>query len=117
MARARTHLLFKDGRITEVDVSSPKEGDLRLWWIPQVPMKPFHVYVSSVEQAMLLFDTLAQYDLFQLDNNIKPDYSNAGGLEVWENGEWCDWWEEGTCDDIRAYTERIREESKTAVRG
>ena len=116
MARARTHLLFKDGRITEVDVSSPKPGDLRLWWIPQVPMKQFHVYVADVEQAMLLYDTLAQYDLFQLDNNIKPDFCNAGGLEVWEDGEWCEWWSEGTCEDIREYTERIREESKAKAK-
>lgn len=71
--------------------SDPKEGDLRVWWIPQVPMKPFIVPVSNLREAKLLLATLANYDLFQLENNIKPDYSNVGGLSVFEDGEWCDW--------------------------
>jgi len=36
-------------------------------------------------------DTLARYDAFQLDENIKPDYCNAGGLSVFDDGEWVDW--------------------------
>jgi hypothetical protein len=50
--------------------------------------KPFHVPVSTLEEAMLILDTLARYDIYQYENKIKPDYSNAGGLEVLENGEW-----------------------------
>lgn len=67
---------------------------LRVWWIPQVPMKPFHVPVKDIEEAMKILDTLAKYDLFQYHNNVKPDYSNAGGLEVFENGEWSEWYSE-----------------------
>lgn len=69
---------------------------LRVWWIPQVPMKAFRVDVNTIEEAKLLLHTLAQYDIFQYENNVKPDFANAGGLEVFdeENGEWCEW-----CDD------------------
>ena len=65
--------------------------DARVWWIPQVPSKPFHVSVDTTEKAMMILDTLAEYDLFQLANNIKPDYSNMGGLEVLEGGEWSEY--------------------------
>ncbi len=79
-----------------------KEGILRIWWIPQVPMKPFHASIESVGEAKRTLTTLADYDAFQYDNHIKPDYSNAGGLEVYENGEWSDWCNDnGDCiDDI-----------------
>lgn len=52
----------------------PQEGDLRVWWIPQVPMKPFYVLVQNVREACLLLDALAEYDLFQFAKRIKPDY-------------------------------------------
>lgn len=72
---------------------------LKVWWIPQVPMKPFVVYVNSLAHAWVLLEALAQYDLFQLDNNIKPDYSNVGGVCIWDEGldpdddgeKWTDW--------------------------
>ncbi len=72
----------------------PTEGALRVWHIPQIPGKPFRVAVADIKQAKLVIDTLAQYDLFQYRNCIKPDYANASGLEVFEDGEWCEW-----CDD------------------
>ena len=75
----------------------PKLGDLRVWWIPQVPMKAFRVPVKDTEQAKLILDTLAFYDIFQYENNVKPDSSNAGGLEVYVddiNGEGAPGWEE-----------------------
>jgi superinfection exclusion protein gp17 len=71
-----------------------KEGDLKVWWVPQIPGKPFEVGVESVAQAKFLTEVLANYDLFQFENRIKPDYSNTGGLSVYEDGEWCDWEDE-----------------------
>ena len=68
-----------------------KEGQLRVWHIPQVPMHAFRVYVSSIKLAKLVIKTLAIYDLFQLEYKIKPDYSNVQGLEIYENGEWSEW--------------------------
>lgn len=75
-------------------VTGTQPGSLRVWWIPQVPMDPFIVPVNNLREAKLLLDTLAKYDAFQFDNNIKPDYSNVGGLSVFEDGEWCDWYDE-----------------------
>jgi hypothetical protein len=75
------------------------KGGLRVWWIPQVPGKQFHVCVKSVDEAKLLLVVLADYDAFQFHNNIKPDYCNAGGLEEFDGADWCEWYnEEG--DDI-----------------
>ncbi len=79
-----------------------KEGDLQVWWIPQVPGKPFMVPVESTGQAALVLDTLARYDAFQFENRIKPDYCNAGGLSVYEGDEWTDWYDENgwSIDDL-----------------
>jgi hypothetical protein len=65
----------------------------KVWWIPQVPMEPFEVSVDSPEQAAKIMTVLADYDLFQFDKNIKPDYSNAGGLfcREGEDDEWENW--------------------------
>jgi hypothetical protein len=73
-----------------------KPGDMRLWWIPQVGMKEaFTVKVAGPDQALFLYNTLADYDQFQLDNSIKPDYCNTGGLAVFaddgEGPEWMEW--------------------------
>ena len=72
---------------------------LRVWWIPQVPGKPFLVPVDTLVEGKRLLNVLANYDLFQLENNIKPDYSNVGGLSVFDpydkedgpDGSWLDW--------------------------
>lgn len=66
-------------------MSEPKEGDLRVWWIPQVPMKPFCVPVETLQQGKWLCDVLANYDAFQFKHNIKPDYANAGGVNRYES--------------------------------
>jgi len=73
----------------------PQEGDLQVWWIPQIPLKAFEVPVKTIDEAKLLMDVLAAYDFFQYKNKIKPDYANAGGLKVFENGEWCEWLDNG----------------------
>jgi hypothetical protein len=80
-----------------------KEGDLQIWWIPQIPGKSFLVPVASVEEAMKLLDVLAEYDAFQFNNRIKGDYCNAGGLNVYEGGDWVDWCNEDgdSIDDLR----------------
>ena len=73
---------------------------LRVWWVPQVPMKAFYVPVNSPEEGKKLLDILSAYDMFQLSNSIKPDYCNVGGLQMWdeEEKEWHDWYME-TEDD------------------
>jgi hypothetical protein len=91
---------------------APKEGDLRIWWIPQVPMHPFRIPVSDPTQAAKILDVLADYDIFQFKNRIKPDYCNAGGLEVFEGGEWVEWEEAETGCDISEFAEQITEKEE-----
>lgn len=91
--------------------NAPTIGALRVWHIPQIPGKAFHVSVTSTQEAKKILDVLANYDLFQYKNKIKPDYANAAGLEVYEadNGDgvpgWCEWYSEETgasIDEIEA---------------
>lgn len=79
----------------------PTDGDLEVWWIPQVPMQPFTVPVCSVEEGAKVLTVLADYDLFQYHHRVKPDYANTGGLRRWcrdADGEgtpgWEDWYDE-----------------------
>lgn len=61
-----------------------KEQRLRVWWIPHVGMdNGFSVEVRSLEQAILIENTLAQYDTFQFENKINSDYCNVGGVEIY----------------------------------
>ena len=86
---------------------------LRIWWIPQIGanIPRFIVEVNDLAQAKLLLDTLAVYDIFQLENNIKPDFANAGGLEVWNenDNDWEDWYDEETGMDFDEYCREILE--------
>lgn len=91
---------------------------LRVWWIPQIPMTAFRQEVNSLVEARLLLDTLAQYDLFQLENNVKPDYANAGGLEYYDEGmgEWSEWYDESMGEDIDYFTlDELRQHEKDAA--
>jgi hypothetical protein len=86
--------------------NTPEIGALRVWHVPQVPGKAFHVSVASPKEAKKILDTLANYDLFQLKHRIKPDYCNAGGLERYDAGNgdgepgWCEWCDEETGESI-----------------
>lgn len=83
---------------------------LRVWHIPQIPMKAFHVHVSSPEEAIKILNTLADYDIFQFENHIKPDYSSAQGLEEFneEDHEWEEWYNDDGLD-IREYADEKEE--------
>lgn len=77
-----------------IHMSTTTNQKLRVWWIPQVPMKEFTVEVRNIREGKLILNALAEYDIFQYENNIKPDYCNAGGLSVFEDGEWFDWYDD-----------------------
>jgi len=77
---------------TRAKAGHTEVGDLKVWWIPQVPMeKAFEVKVANIVEAKLLLEALGYYDLYQLENNIKPDFANAGGVNVWDGTEWIDY--------------------------
>lgn len=88
--------------------SRPLDGQLRVWWIPQVPMKRFTVDVESLAEAKKILRVLADYDRFQFENNVKGDYCNAGGLvqfsaadkEDSSEGSWSTWYDDETGADI-----------------
>lgn len=84
---------------------------LRVWWIPQVPGKPFYVPVEDELEAVKVMALLACYDCFQWNQNIKPDYCNVGGLEMWDEEEqdWVEWYYEDECKDYEDVEEYCKE--------
>lgn len=86
--------------IVEVERRPPRK--LRVWWVPQVPMKAFYVPIDSIGEGQKILEVLADYDLFQFENKIKGDYSNGGGIQVFDDmddtdtpeGSWTDWEDE-----------------------
>lgn len=89
-------------------------------------MKAFKVEVSSVEEGVRMMNALADYDMFQYENDVKPDYCNANGLQMWDESlteqdqidmelsdKWVDWYNEDF-DDPRDYLESLAEESTAA---
>jgi hypothetical protein len=82
----------------------------RVWWIPQVPGQSFDIHdVRDLDTAILLCNVLANYDLFQYENKIKPDYCNVGGIQ-WHHPcfELDDEWEDFDYEDEEEIG-RIRE--------
>lgn len=83
---------------------------LRVSHFPQIPCKAFTVEVKTLEEAKKISDVLANYDLFQYENRIKPDYANATVVEEFdeEEQEWISWCDDKTgIDDIDEYFEYI----------
>ena len=84
---------------------------IRVWWIAQVGYSPtMYVPVENEIEAKKILDTLSVYDMFQYKNKIKGDYANAGGVEIFEDGEWRDWYiddEYGFYDDIEEYLQKV----------
>jgi len=90
------------------------ENKLRVWWIPQVGAgaEPFYVPVQSVEEGKKVMDMLVAYDAYQLQNRIKPDYCNTGGLQIYnpEIADYEDWYletEDDYFEDVDEYMESI----------
>ena len=84
---------------------------LRVWHIPQVGCNAtLYVPVETVEEGKKVMDILACYDLFQLENRIKPDYCNVSRLQTFneEDQEWEDWYletEDNYFDNVDEYFE------------
>ena len=86
---------------------------MRIYHFPNVPCKPFYVEVDNELEAHKLMNVLAMQHLWLEKNNFIPDYSNAMGVEMWdedldadENGsKWTDYYnEEENCefDDLES---------------
>lgn len=72
-------------------------GEMHVYHHPQIPCKAFTVQVDSIKEAKQVLELLAEYDLFQFKNRIKPDYCNGQGLCVYEEDggygkpDWSEW--------------------------
>lgn len=73
-----------DVKTESTESAGPKPGDLRIWYVPQVPMKAFTEPVETVAEGNRLLDVIYRLALFELENRVKPDYSNMGGVARWE---------------------------------
>lgn len=60
-------------------------SNLKIWWIPNPPRELFEVEVKDIDEAILILNTLADYDLYLGDDLIS---CNAGGLQEFVEGEW-----------------------------
>lgn len=71
---------------------------LRVWNVINPPNKPNYYPVDSPEQAHKMINELAQAQL-------KEGWitSNAFGLEVFEDGEWCEWYNDYGDDIDKAF--------------
>lgn len=94
------------------------KAEFRVWWIPQIPMKPFTVDIGSIEEGRKICEVLADYDLFQFENKVKPDYCNSGGIEFkfdpLTDGEWHSFPDEDDdeAEDIMAEIIRISHDAR-----
>ncbi len=75
-----------------------QEEDLKVWYIPQVPMPAFEVEILKSDPAYStltdthrlrlaakILDTLTEFSDFEYHQKVKPDFSDVGGIMRWES--------------------------------
>jgi hypothetical protein len=67
-----------------------KEGDLKVVYIPQVPMAAFEFDVPDLKVGKIVLDAIVGLSIFEFENRVKPDYSDYAGFIRYEDGEWND---------------------------
>lgn len=63
----------------------PSHGQYRVLHFPQIPCKPFEVWVQTIKDGQATQNLLAQYDLFLLAENHRGDFSNISMIQVWDD--------------------------------
>lgn len=71
----------------------------QVWYIPQVPMPAFERVYDDLETAKTVLNAIIDFSIFEFENRVKPDYADAAGIAVWEDGDWCDIEEQEWRDD------------------
>lgn len=79
--------------------SEPRGGALRVFNIINPPNRGSFYPVSSPQHAYNLIERMAKAQL-----EMNSIHSNVFGLEVFEDGEWSDWYSEDG-DDLDAWAE------------
>lgn len=60
------------------------EGDVKIWYVPQVPMDAFEMQVPDVQTGWIVLEAIYRVALFELEHNVKPDFANTGGIARYE---------------------------------
>ena len=86
----------------------PEEGLIAVWWISRVPCDEVRYWFVGSKRGNLIraLTILVQLEIADLHNPHVTD--NAGGMIVYEDGEWSDWYHPHTCEDTDEYLERNR---------
>jgi len=80
---------------------------LRVLHYPQIPCKPFTVEVKDEEQAYLVSEALANQHLFLFENKFIPDYANIILVQMFDDGEWVDYYNEEHDMEFDEYVENF----------
>lgn len=63
--------------------------EFRVWYTHQVPGKTWEQPVPDPATGQAILDAIYSVALFQFENNMIPDYANAGGVTYLdEDGNW-----------------------------
>jgi hypothetical protein len=65
-------------------MSEHKEGDLMVFYVPQLPMNAFEYPVPDLKTAAIVLDALERLSLFEFENRVKPDYADMSGVSRYE---------------------------------
>lgn len=76
----------------------------------------FTIPVSGIYEAALVKNTLAYSDLIKYEQGVTPDYVNMIGFEVFENGEWEDWYDEYGSDNLEDWLEENEPENYAKIK-
>lgn len=91
-----------------------KSEKLRIYHYPQLGSGCiFYQDVKCIKEAWKILNLLWDYDLFQYNNQLKPDYSSASGLEWYDNefNEWVEWNDQDGYE-IREHFEALNDKRK-----
>lgn len=72
--------------------------------------KPYHKNVSSIEEAKIMIDAIANFVNAKVDEGVFPDHCSIAGLEEYDEEEkdWLTWYDEDGLD----FDEHFRAESE-----
>lgn len=75
--------------------------------------KPYYKEVSSVEEAKIIIDAIADFVNAKVDEGVFPDHCSTAGLEEYdeEEKEWGTWYDENGLD----FDEHFNMESEEAI--
>jgi thioredoxin 1 len=87
----------------------PTKNKLQVLHFAQIPCKPFRVDVKDEKDALRVIKILAEQHLFLYEHKIIPDYANVLMVNMFEDGEWVNYYSEDEMDwdEVRQELERV----------